>query len=57
MQDISTWSDDKMYAITQEMEETLVHNFYNFLYNRRYYEYIKEVTTFKTIPKPIRKLI
>lgn len=57
MQDISTWSDDKMYAVTQEMEETLVHNFYTFLYNRRYYEFIKDLTTFSSKPKPIRKLI
>ena len=44
MQDIATWSASEMYKITQEMEPTLVHNYYTFLYNRRYYEFVKELT-------------
>jgi|TARA_B110000858_G_C17804405_1_gene477106 hypothetical protein len=43
MQDICTWSDDKLYKITQELEPILIHNFNNFMYNTRFYEYTKQI--------------
>lgn len=40
METIASWSKDECISITQEMEEILVHNFYNLLDNKRYENYI-----------------
>lgn len=40
MEEICTWSHEKCIKVTQEMEETLIHNFNNFLNNTRYEDFI-----------------
>ena len=44
MEDIASWSHDKLFTVTQEMEKTLIHNYINFIYNRRYESFIKSLT-------------
>lgn len=43
MQEIATWSHEKCAQITQEMEEVLIHNFYNFLDNTRYEDFVLDL--------------
>lgn len=43
MEQIASWSDDKLFRVTQEMEQILIHNYLNFVYNRRYEYFIKEL--------------
>ena len=51
METISEWSKDKCIAVTQEMEEVLVHNFYNLLDNKRYENYMVELFKYQNNPK------
>lgn len=59
MEEICTWSYDKLHSVTQEMEKTLIHNFNNFLFSTRYLEYIKELAKFNKTPSKtsFRRLI
>lgn len=43
MQEIATWSHEKCIQTTQEMEEVLVHNFFNYLDNTRYEDFMIEL--------------
>lgn len=56
MQDICSWSYDKLYKITQELEPILIHNFNNLMYNKHFYEYTKEIGIVKN-PNTRSKLI
>ena len=47
MEDIASWSHDKLFTVTQEMEKTLIHNYINFIYNRRYENFISKLAFFK----------
>ena len=43
MKIIARWPEEKCIQVTQEMEETLVHNFNNFFDNKRYEEFMVEL--------------
>jgi hypothetical protein len=43
MEEISTWSIEKCINVTQEMEEVLIHNFYNFMDNKRFDDYVTKL--------------
>ena len=40
MKTVASWSEEECVQVTQDMEETLVHNFNNFFNNKRYEEFI-----------------
>ena len=44
MEEICSWPESKLIEVTQEMEETLIHNFITFLYNKRYLNFIEKLT-------------
>jgi len=49
MVEISMWSEEKCYNVTQEMEEVLVHNFNNLMDNKRFEEYALELVSFNKV--------
>lgn len=56
MEDICSWPESKLIEVTQEMEETLIHNFTTFLYNKRYLNFIEKLTFPNYSPATNRKL-
>ena len=49
MEEICDWSEKKCFDVTQEMEEVLVHNFNNFMDNKRFENYALELSMFNKV--------
>lgn len=46
LEEIASWDKKKLFQVKQEMEQTLIFNFINFFYNRRYQSFIETLGKF-----------